>query len=215
MPEAEEDGSLVIPPDLIDRIFGAQDLAELKAVLAVLQRAGAGGARAVPVDELLSPRLARDVAGAHNPEGAEARVRRAIERALTNGSLLRLTVHEPEGARQYLLPATARAADGVDRLRAEEPGAAGALGLSDGARYSVYRPNVFAFYEQHLGPLTPIVADLLRDAERSYPRIWVEDAILAAADAGTRSWRYIETILTRWEEAGGPGALPGSRREGR
>ena len=92
----------------------------------------------------------------------------------------------------------------VDRLRAGESGTVLELGLPTDADISVYRPNVFAFYEQYLGPLTPLVADQLRDAERSYPRLWIEEAIIAAADSHTRSWRYIETMLTRWEETGAP-----------
>ena len=31
------------------------------------------------------------------------------------------------------------------------------------------RPNIFGLYEQNIGPLTPLIADALKDAELSFP----------------------------------------------
>lgn len=205
MPEATTADGVSIPEELFERIVDTQDLSELRAILLVLRLSGSGSARAVPVAELRSPQLARAIAGPHHPEGGELRAQRAVDRAVTNGALLLLTVGASDTRRQYLLPATSRARSLVMRLRAGNPETAEELGLPVDEDLAVYRPNVFAFYEQHLGPLTPLVADQLRDAERSYPRIWIEEAIVAAADSHTRSWRYIETILARWEETGAPG----------
>src|SRR5581483_2462354 len=63
----------------------------------------------------------------------------------------------------------------------------------------IHRPNVYALYEQHLGPLTPLLAEQLRDAERMYPRAWIEGAILQAVHYNKRNWRYVQAILADWE----------------
>lgn len=204
MPEPVRPDAISIPGELFDRLVETQDLSELKAILFVLRLSGAETTRAVPSAELRAPRITRAIAGPHNPEGGEQRAQRAVDRAVTNGALLRVTVGTGTHRQPHLLPATARARSLVERLRADQPGTALALGLPSDQDVSVYRPNVFAFYEQHIGPLTPLIADQLRDADRSYPRVWIEEAIIAASDSNTRSWRYIETILSRWEDTGAP-----------
>ncbi len=63
-------------------------------------------------------------------------------------------------------------------------------------------PNIFRLYEDHIGPLTPMIADELRDAEETYPPEWIEDAIRMAVENNARSWRYVNAILVRWQEEG-------------
>ncbi len=70
------------------------------------------------------------------------------------------------------------------------------------------RPGIFRLYEEHVGTITPLVAEgLLRAAER-YPPEWVEQAFREAAELNARNWRYIERILQRWDEEGRPGETP-------
>ncbi len=69
----------------------------------------------------------------------------------------------------------------------------------------VERPNIYRLYEENIGPLTPIVADMLRDAEQAYPQDWIEEAIRAAVQNNARSWKYIEAILRSWQERGRDG----------
>ena len=66
----------------------------------------------------------------------------------------------------------------------------------------VERPNIYRLYEGNIGPLTPLLADALRDAEAQYPSEWIEDAIRIAVERNKRSWRYVEAILRRWQEGG-------------
>src|SRR5258708_10166318 len=49
------------------------------------------------------------------------------------------------------------------------------------------RPNTFSLYEQNIGPLTPILADILRDAENTYPASWVEEAMKIAVEGNKRN----------------------------
>jgi DnaD/phage-associated family protein len=64
------------------------------------------------------------------------------------------------------------------------------------------RPNIFRLYEENIGPLTPMIADTLRDAERDYPADWIEDALRIAVNNNVRRWVYVEAILRSWKEEG-------------
>jgi DNA replication protein len=63
-------------------------------------------------------------------------------------------------------------------------------------------PNIFQLYEANIGPLTPLIADALRDAEKTYQADWIEDAFRIAVERNKRNWHYIEAILHRWQEGG-------------
>lgn len=61
-------------------------------------------------------------------------------------------------------------------------------------------PNIFKLYEQHIGPLSPMMVDTLKDAEQTFPINWIEEAIHLAVENNKRSWRYVTAILKRWKE---------------
>ena len=63
-------------------------------------------------------------------------------------------------------------------------------------------PNVFALYEENIGSITPLIAEELKDAEERYPPEWVREAFREAVSLNKRSWRYIHSILKRWEAEG-------------
>jgi DnaD/phage-associated family protein len=63
-------------------------------------------------------------------------------------------------------------------------------------------PNIFTLYEENIGLLTPMIAEELRDAEITYPELWIKDAVKEAVNAGKRNWRYISAILERWATEG-------------
>ena len=64
------------------------------------------------------------------------------------------------------------------------------------------KANIFALYEGNIGMLTPLLAEELKDAERSYPGPWIEEAFKIAVSHNVRKWRYIEGILRRWATEG-------------
>lgn len=68
--------------------------------------------------------------------------------------------------------------------------------------FSLDHPNIFRLYEENIGPLTPMIAEALSEAEDTYPDAWVEEAFRIAVENNKRSWRYIEAILRRWQEEG-------------
>ncbi len=66
----------------------------------------------------------------------------------------------------------------------------------------VERPNVFKLYEENIGPLTPLIADTIKDAEETYQMEWIPEAIELAVKNNKRNWAYCEAILKRWKEEG-------------
>jgi DnaD/phage-associated family protein len=68
--------------------------------------------------------------------------------------------------------------------------------------YVPSKSNVFKLYEENIGALTPLLADMLREAEREYPGAWFEEAFEIAVTRNVRNWKYVEAILRRWKENG-------------
>jgi len=71
------------------------------------------------------------------------------------------------------------------------------------------RPNLFVLYEQNIGPLTPLLADELQQAEQEYPAEWIAEAMSIAVEQNVRKWRYISAILERWQQDGRDDEAPG------
>lgn len=74
--------------------------------------------------------------------------------------------------------------------------------IPEEARLRVERPNIFKLYEQNIGLMTPLIADQLRDMEKSYPPDWIDEAFTIAVSRNKRALRYIQAILKRWETDG-------------
>ena len=68
--------------------------------------------------------------------------------------------------------------------------------------YAPNKSNVFKLYEENVGALTPLLADMLKEAEKNYPGVWFEEAFEIAVSRNVRNWKYIEAILRRWKENG-------------
>jgi DNA replication protein len=184
-----------------------RDLAELKAVLYVAYLAASSGDRAVSLEALMAPAVLRDIAGLDSPEPAEERLKAGLDRGVADGTLLRLIRRTGTRVDVVFVLGTAENTRMVNQMMQGDDAAAAVLSVEDGAEVTVYRPNVYALYERAVGPLTPLVAERLRDAERSYPRGWIERALDEAVHYNRRNWRYIEAILARWEETGGPDGI--------
>ena len=66
----------------------------------------------------------------------------------------------------------------------------------------VKKSNIFKLYEENIGALTPLLSDMLREAEKNYPAAWFEEAFEIAVSRNIRNWKYVEAILARWKEKG-------------
>ncbi len=123
----------------------------------------------------------------------------ALQGAVNHKILLRVLAPTDKTAQPFyfLNNSRGRAAEQAIRTGTWRPGAT--PGLSH--RLDV-PPNVFTLYEQNIGPLTPMIADVLRDAEQSYPAEWIEEAVQIAVEKNVRNWRYVSAILERWQQEG-------------
>lgn len=74
--------------------------------------------------------------------------------------------------------------------------------LPDEARLNVKRSNIMVLYEQNINMLSPMIADQLRDIEKTYPPDWIVDAFEIAVSRNARNLKYILAILRRWETDG-------------
>ncbi|MGA9192540.1 MAG: DnaD domain protein [Anaerolineales bacterium] len=119
----------------------------------------------------------------------------ALERAVMRGTLLRAA--GVDGAQIFVLN-TAKGRAAMEALERGEwtPDDRLREGLE------VDRPTIYSLYEQNIGPLTPMIAESLKDAEASYPMAWIEDAIRLAVENNARKWRYVEAILKDWNTKG-------------
>jgi DnaD/phage-associated family protein len=124
---------------------------------------------------------------------SQLQIRTGLDKAVAHGSLLK-----SEHAREvfYFLNSP--------RGRAAAEAFANGNWRESGKVYSapLERPNLFKLYEENIGPLTPLIADALKDAENSYPAEWIAEAIELAVKHNKRSWKYAEAILKRWKEEG-------------
>jgi DNA replication protein len=128
---------------------------------------------------------------------------KALQKAVKRGSLIEAQpaasnqAGVDEGARLYFLnsPRGRAAADAYTNGKWHPDSTASTAPLPD-------RPNTFKLYEQNIGPLTPLIADALKDAEQTYKPEWVAEALEIAVKNNKRNWKYVEAILRRWKEDG-------------
>lgn len=124
----------------------------------------------------------------------------SLERATARGTLLNVTIGTSDGNVELYLMNTEKGRAAVDGITKGEwrPD----LNTEDVVNILVDRPNIFVLYEQNIGQLTPMITEELRDAEKSYPLAWIEEAIQLAVTSNVRKWRYILGILRRWQQEG-------------
>ena len=177
------------------------DLAELKVVLYAMWRLSQqeGEIRYLTRRDFL--RDERFLAGLA-PEGVDPirALDEALGRAVERGVLLRAEVELGDGLEPLFFlntPKGRAAQEAVQRGRWRPTG-------SPDQPVALYleRPNIFRLYEEHIGPLTPLMAERLAEAEEEYPYPWIEEAFRIAVENNVRRWRYIEAILEAWKTEG-------------
>jgi len=64
------------------------------------------------------------------------------------------------------------------------------------------QPNIYGLYEENIGPITPLIAEILKEDEKTYPEAWIKEAIEIAVKRNVRNWKYVQAILERWQNEG-------------
>ena len=137
----------------------------------------------------------------HLPTTEDDRWQRALAELLEEGLLLAYpqTIEDPQEP-VLLFPATP---EGTRRFKALQAGELtkaeiqAANPLPDPSK-----PNIFTLYEQNIGPLTPMVAEILKADAETYPESWLRDAMQQAVSRNIRNWKYVQAILKSWQEKG-------------
>lgn len=133
------------------------------------------------------------------PQEAQATLKKSLALAVQRGTLLRATIKLDEELSLYFFN-TSRGRAAVEAIQNGE------WRPTDDARLPVElgpeRPSIYHLYEQNIGPMTPLLAENLQDAEDTYPAEWIEEAFRIAVEKNVRNWRYVDAILRRWHERG-------------
>lgn len=171
-----------IPDSLLRLLSEIDDMAELKVTLFAIHRIEhiEGNFRGLSEADFESESLGLRV----------DEIRRGLGKAVERQTMLKA---ENEAQIFYFLNSPR------GRLSAEAF-ANGQIKPSQG--YAPNKSNVFKLYEENIGPLTPLLSDMLKEAERNYPGAWFEEAFEIAVSRNVRNWKYIEAILSRWKENG-------------
>jgi DnaD/phage-associated family protein len=191
-------GNIQVPPEFFrDVLPELDDINEIKLVLILfwyLQSKDENSGY-ILVDDLLAEPLVKSVFDL-GEDSFEPRLRKALGKAVSDHLVLLgkkencefLFLNSPRGAALYkgLLSGEWQPdAEMVTTLPLPEN-----------------RPNIFSLYEQNIGLITPLMAETLIEAERTYPVEWIEEAVKIAVERNARNWRFIDAILRSWKEKG-------------
>ncbi|CAG0989257.1 hypothetical protein ANAEL_02198 [Anaerolineales bacterium] len=174
-----------VPDSFIHLLKEIDDVAELKVILYAIWRiehieGHFRGLREADFEE--------DALGL-----SSGKIRSGLGKAVQRGTLLRRE-HEAEVFYFLNSPRGRLSAEAFDKGQWNES----AMGSSTPMRKS----NIFKLYEENIGALTPLLSDMLREAEKNYPAAWFEEAFEIAVSRNIRNWKYVEAILVRWKEKG-------------
>jgi DNA replication protein len=136
----------------------------------------------------------------NDPDKAQAAIKVALKRSVKHGTLCLVDLSMNEGKDTVICLNTPKGRAIVAAIQRGEWRETDEL--NQPVDVNAEQPNIFQLYEANIGPLTPLIADALRDAEKTYQAIWIEDAFRIAVERNKRNWHYIEAILHRWQEGG-------------
>ncbi len=172
------------------------DLDELKTILYIIWALDRreGNIRYLRLSEMQQDRVWMESLG----DGAADRLKVALQKAESRGVILGIHPDGSDGPCYFLN--TPRSQAVVESFHAGkwQPGSEhfAPVGLD------LVKPNIFKLYEQNVGPLTPMIAEMLKTAEADYPAEWIEEAFRIAVTNNVRKWNYIQAILRSWQERG-------------
>ncbi len=196
----EED--IKLPAQVFSRLLPAiDDLAELKLTLVALSmlRQKEGDYRFLRHDELLGDAdLMRGLAVVDTATDASEILETALRRASERGALLAAQIETGDRTRRLYFINDERGRE----LQRQAQSGQWRPAAADEIEVLPPRPTLFAIYEENIGVLTPMLAEAIKEAQATYPRQWIEDAIRYAVERNARSWRYISKVLEAWQQEG-------------
>jgi len=174
-----------------------EDINEIKLCLYILWKAYAIGDFGMPVttaDILLDEIFMSGLKS--SSDGAEKLVANILNKMVVSNILIKIRSESIEEPDIYFINSPLGRKAATDKSQKLQPVK---------TTLDQIQPNIFRLYQENIGPLTPIIADALREAEDNYPVEWVEEAIKIAVQNNVRRWRYVDSILDRWQKEGRDG----------
>lgn len=129
-----------------------------------------------------------------------AALEEGLERATARGTLLHVQMQGEDWEEDLYFVNTPRGRAAVSGI--EQGLWSPAVDPAAPVEVLVERPNIFTLYEQNIGPLTPMIAERLRDLEEAFPQAWIVEAFEIAVSRNVRKLAYIEGVLNRWQSEG-------------
>jgi DnaD/phage-associated family protein len=191
-------GNIQVPPEFFNTVLPfLQDIDEIRFVLILFWYLQSRDENTgyVAVDELLQEPIVKALFDNREVDW-ETKFRNTLDKAMAD----RLVLSGNNGDRQFLFINSPRGVALCQGLASGDwvPGETGIAPHSLPGE----RPNIFALYEQNIGLITPLMAETLADAEKTYPSEWIEEAVKIAVERNARNWRFVEAILKSWKEKG-------------
>ena len=135
-----------------------------------------------------------------DPRQAEVVLVEALQRAVQRGTLLQANLELKDGSQAgsqagsqilyFLNSPTGRAAQQAIQAGRWRQTGQPETPIEVGAE----APNIFRLYEENFGPLSPLIAETLGEAEDTYPGAWIEEAMRIAVEKNTPNWPYLNAI---------------------
>jgi DNA replication protein len=198
-----KDNLTAIPNTFFNELLPlVDDLAELKVLLfcfwALPQREN-GYPYLTWTDFIESDALMGGLSVIDGHLASEDALEHGLKNAVERGALLMETVDHDDKPLTLYFANTERGRLGAEQVR---------LGnwqpTSNAKRIRILpeRPTIYKLYEENIGPLTPLIADELKDAESEFSAGWIEEALKIAVAMNKRNWRYVRAIMERWKKDG-------------
>lgn len=200
-----------VPDPLLNTLaLGMDDAAEIKVSLYLIWmlHQKKGYPSFVTLNELLSQTSLVDALVRQGEAGEEV-LRRTLAVAAARGTFLKFSVDKDGNRQELYFLNTETSKKAISQIEIGQLDLGRPLSRSRPPARAARTPDIFTLYQENIGLLTPIIADELRDAEKTYPAAWIEDAFREAAALNKRSWRYISRILERWSTEGKRNGKPG------
>ena len=189
-----------IPMSFFDRVLPTVDhLGELKVILffiGFLARATSDFAYLRREDFLNNREFMTGLA--ENPDEREVILNEALLGAVERGVLLSVDVQMDDGEERLYFINNAHGRAAVEAIQQGRWRAGGES--AEPLEFLPEKANIFKLYEDNIGPITPMIAEILREAEKEYPPDQIEQAIRIAVENNARNWRYVSAVLERRKE---------------
>lgn len=133
-------------------------------------------------------------------DGESGRVNAAMHKAVEDGMVLKF---EADGSEPFYFVNTNKARALIAQL---QQGSLKSVDIIAAGTFTEPR-TIYQMYEENIGIITPMMAEILKADETEFPADWIADAIKIAVERNARNWKYVHAILDSWKKEGRNGKI--------